>query len=40
MFYQVKLKYQQVQENGLSKTKTEDIVCDALSFTDAEAIGQ
>ena len=39
MFYQVKLKYQQVQESGLKKAVTEEIVCDALTFTEAEAIG-
>lgn len=39
MFYQVKLKYQQVQENGLRKAVTEEFVCDALNFTEAEAIG-
>ena len=39
MFYQVKLKYQQVQESGMKKTVTEEIVCDALTFAEAEAIG-
>ena len=39
MFYQVKLKYLQVQQSGLMKAVTEEIVCDALTFTEAEAIG-
>lgn len=39
MFYQAKLKYQQVQESGLKKTVTEEIVCDVLTFAEAEAIG-
>ena len=37
MFYQAKLKYQQVQKSGLKKTVTEEIVCDALTFAEAEA---
>ena len=39
MFYQVKLKYHQVQKSGLMKAVTEEIVCDAVSFTEAETIG-
>lgn len=36
--YQVKVKYDKVQENGCVKPTTDVYVVDALSFTEAEAV--
>lgn len=38
MYFECKIKYDKMQENGAVKAVTEAYLCDALSFTEAEAI--